>query len=486
MSDYRSHRVGLSFLWTQHSEHRIVLPRLIFWADLQLFRFRGIFTIGCSLFFQAGEAILLCFAFSRVRKCTTISKFGYAALLFGMMFSASQIQNFNFPFQIAFPLAFFTASVSIYLVVNHCETNDGHWIPLFFGLVAAACATLSLGCRLMVWPVLVLICIIERASIKTIVTYITAGTVMWVSYFIGYHSPSQSAAPWASLKHPIQISAFTFTFLASALTPRPSSLAALLGFLSLLCIAIGLILYVRVRSNALWRSSGFFIYMVIFIVATALLTSLGRLNSDLEEAATIRYRMPSLIFWACIIGLSSSLINRTSMYIRHFVGAPFLALFFLVFFLLPAQKPTIEYFARLGRQIDDDSIALAVDPTNSTFEGLFGIRPDLVRDYSPFLRKNHLSIFADRLFTASHDPLASLFEGVLTQQCSGSVDRLQPTNGTAQENGAVSGWAWLPSESRGPEVIVLADEKGTIVGLAHGLQPRPDFTAYFRYPKRLA
>jgi hypothetical protein len=485
MAQFRSHRVGLSFLWYQHSEHRIVLPRLIFWVDLQLFRFRGIFTILCSFLLQAAEATLLYFAFSRVRKNTAIAKIGYAALLFGLMFSASQIQNLGFPFQVQFPLAFFTASGSIYLVVNHCERNDGHWTAIIFGLLAAACATLSLGCGLLVWPILVLICVIESASIKTIVTCIAAGTVMWISYFIGYHSPSQSAVPWNSLKHPIQMSAFAFTFLASALTPRPSSLAAFLGMLSLCGIVIGIILYVRVRSNSLWRERSVLVYLAIFIAATALLTSLGRLNSDLEEAATIRYRLPSLIFWACIIGLISSSINRLRGYGRHFLGAPFLALIFLVCFLLPVQQATIGYFSRLWKQIDEDSIALAFDPTSSTFEGLFGIRPDLVRDYSPFLRENRLSLFTDPLFSDSRIRLTSLFEGTSTQQCSGAVDKLQPTEGASQESGAVFGWGWLPAESHGPKTIVLGDEGNALVGLARGLEFRPDVAHQFGNPKMI-
>ena len=483
MSEFRSHRIGLSFLWSQHSEHRLVLPRLIFWVDLQFFRFRGVFTIVCSLLLQAGEAVLLCFSYWRVERSAPVSRLAYAALAFGMMFSASQIENLIFPFQIGFPLVFFMASASILLVLHHCETKGRDWISMFLGLVAATCATLSLGCGLLVWPVLVLICIIEGAPRKALWTTAIAGISIWISYFIGYLSPSQSANPWVSLRHPIRISAFTFTFLASALTPTPSRFAGLLGLVFLSGAAIGFFLYVRVRSESFWKARSLFVYLAVFIVATAFLTSLGRLNADLDEAATIRYRMPTLIFWACIIGLGSSLSGATARHIVRLLGGPLLVLLFVAIFLVPTQQPTIEVFARLSRQIADDSIALAFDVTDQVYDRLFRIRPDLVRSYAPFLQENHLSIFADPLFTAWSEPLTDHFADISRHECSGSLDRLEPIEETAKQKGAVFGWGWLPSENRGPKTIILADDRNAIVGLARGLEPRPDNSSVFPQPQ---
>jgi hypothetical protein len=67
--------------------------------------------------------MLLCFAFWRAERNAPVSSLSYAALVFGMMFSASQIENLIFPFQIQFPLAFFMASASILLILQHCETE---------------------------------------------------------------------------------------------------------------------------------------------------------------------------------------------------------------------------------------------------------------------------------------------------------------------------------------------------------------------------
>jgi hypothetical protein len=486
MSEFRSHRIGLNFLWGLHGEHRLVLPRLILWIDLQFFRFRGLFAIFCSFLLQGSEALLLCFAFWRATKNNPASKLAYAALVFGMMFSASQIANFVQPFQVQFPLAFFTASVSIFLTLRHCETPGGNWAAMILGLVAAACGTLSLGSGLLVWPVLLLICLVERASPRTLATATVAGVAMWIFYFIGYLTPPDSANPWASLTHPISVAAFTFTFIASALSTTPSHLAGILGLFSLSIVALGFVLYVRARSDSFWKLHAFFVYLALFIVGTALLAALGRLNCGLEEAATIRYRTPTLIFWASILGLGSSWWNERVGDVGRSLGTPILAVLFLITFVIPAQRMPIEHFARLSKQINDDSIALAFDATDDVYGQLFDIRPDLVHDYAPFLRENHLSLFADRLFTARGESLTTLFVGIWPQACSGSFDRLQPLEDTAQQKGAAFGWGWLRNESYGPATIVLADDSGTIVGLAHGMEPRPDVAAYFHNPKMLA
>lgn len=484
IADFKGHRIGLNFLWGQLSEHRPVLPRLILWIDLRFFRFRGVFTILCSFLFQGSEALLLCFAFWRAGKNDLASKFAYAALVFGMMFSSSQIDNFALPLQVQFPLSFFMSSVSIFLVLRHCQTIGGNWVAMFIGLVAAVCGTLSLGSGLLVWPVLLLICFIEGGSLKTLCTATIAGVSMWVVYVIGYYSPPENANPWVSLTHPISVSAFTFTFLASVISPKPSPIAGVLGLCSLSIVAIGFALYIRTRSD-FWRLRAFFVYIALFLVLTAFLTALGRLNYGIIEAATIRYRTPALIFWAVILGLGSTWWNGKTGESGRSLGTPILSVLFLAIFVLPAQRMPVEQFASLSTQINDDGIALAFDATDNVYGHLFSIRPDLVSRYAPFLRENHLSLFADPLFTARGESLARLFGATAAEECSGSVDRLKSPDETVEEKGAVSGWSWLRNESHGPFTIVLVDDRNIVIGLARGVAPHPNIGLYFHNPTTL-
>ena len=401
MARLNSHQVGLSYLWGQHSEHRILLPRLIFWADLHLDHFRGVFTILCSSLLLAGEGALICLVFSREKKNNASSKLAYAALVLGMMFSASQIENLIFPFQIQFPLAFFTASASIWLILRHCHSTEYRWSPLVAGLVLALCATLSLGCGLIVWPLLLLISLVEGPSRRTLFTIIIAWCAVWAVYFYGYVSPGDSAKPWISIAQPGRVAAFTLTFMISPLYPKPLGSANILGLLFLLAVVLGLLAYWRFSTVLFKERNGFFVYLALFIISTAVLVSLCRINYGLEEAATLRYRMPALLFWTSIVGLASSSCLASDRPPYRQLCPSLIALLFVALVLLPSQGPTIARFGILSRQIKDDGVAVASEGSDMAYSGLFRLRPDLVRSYVPFLRSNHLAIFADPLFCSS-------------------------------------------------------------------------------------
>jgi hypothetical protein len=345
---------------------------------------------------------------------------------------------------------------------------------------------MSLASGLLVWPVLLVVCFFEGAPVRTLLTAATAGVAMWIFYFIGYISPPECASPWVSLIHPMTVAAFTFTFLTSVFGSTPFRFAGVLGVSSLSIGIIGFILYSRASRDPLWRLRAFFVYLALFIVATALLTGLGRLNYGLGQASAIRYRTPSLIFWASILGLGFSWWNGIAGGIGRSLGTQIFSVIFLAVFVLPAQQAPIEQFARMSKQINRDSIALAFDATDDVYGRLFCLKPDLVCRYAPFLRENHLSIFADRLFTARGESLTNLFVRTSAQECSGSFEGLKLLDDPAKQKGTVFGWGWLRRESRGPETIVLADNGGTIVGLAHGMEPRPDVAAHSRNPKMVA
>jgi len=153
---------------------------------------------------------------------------------------------------------------------------------------------------------------------------------------------------------------------------------------------------------------------------------------------------------------------------------------------VPAQRRPLEHYAKLSEQINDNSIALAFDATDKVYGELFSLKPDFVRRYTPFLMENHLSIFADRLFTSRGEPLTALFVGTSVQECSGSFEGLKLLEDGSRQKGKVSGWGWLRNESRGIATIVLSDDRGATVGLARGMERRPDVASHFHNPKMFA
>jgi hypothetical protein len=351
---------------------------------------------------------------------------------------------------------------------------------MLLGLFFAVCGTFSLACGLLVWPILLFVCVLERASLATYAAIVGIGVPVWVFYFWGYYSPPDLADPQASLAQPLSVLAFAFTYLVNVSPYIPSRLATILGLCSFSVGAMGFGIYVRRRVGPMiGRSDSFFVYLAIFIVATAFVTALGRINFGISQAVVSRYRTPTLIFWAAILGGGCSWWSEIAGYTGRLFDMPLVAILFLAIFILPAQEPSIETLTTLTNQIKRSSIALAFEATDEAPSWLFRLRPDLVRRYTPFLRDNHLSIFADRLFAARGQPLTALFASRSARECSGSVDELKDFGGRSKIMGAVFGWGWIQSERRGAQTVVLADDTGAIVGLATGMGRRPDVAAIF-------
>lgn len=152
MSEFRSHRIGLSFLWNQQSEHRLVLPRLIFWVDLQFFPLsRRIY--NCMQLLVAGRgsnaAVLRVLASRKER-----SRFQPLICSFGVRYDVFRVADRKSHIPLPNPVST-CLLYGVSLDSPHpaaLRDRGGDWISMSLGLVAAACATLSLGCALLVWP----------------------------------------------------------------------------------------------------------------------------------------------------------------------------------------------------------------------------------------------------------------------------------------------------------------------------------------------
>ena len=486
IAKFRDGQIGLSFLWHQHSEHRLVLPRLILWIDLCCFRFRGIFPVFVSFALQVGEALLLWFAFCRIGENDRYSKLAYGGVVCGLMLSPSQLENFILPFNVQFPLAFFMATVSIFLILHYCQSSSADLPALILGISAGICGTLSLGSGLLVWPFLLLICWLECEKSDTFQIVVITTLVIGILYFAGYVSPRERANPFASLGHPVQVAAFAFTFLAGAFSSNPAAFAGIFGLTWFCIAALAFAFYIRARSVRFWRSCAFFIYLALYIAATAILAALGRINYGPSEAVSIRYRTPALIFWASVLGLGVSVWNRVAAEWSRNLCISALAVLFLVFFVAPNQREPVRHFEQLSTTINDCAIAVAFDASDLAYSQLFSPRPDFVRDYTPYLRENQLSLFTNPLLTARGKILNAYFLTIPSEECSGTLEGKRDLNNGSAHRGSVFGWAWLRTEGRGPAQVVLADERGIIVGLANGMQPRPDVAARFHNTDYLA
>lgn len=127
-----------SLVWNIHNEHRLVLPKLIFYLDYSWNQARGTLPVAISLLSSAGTALLL----ARYPKPRPWWQTG---LLIAILLGAGQLENSIIPFQVQMPLAIFFATAAFVFVDR-----------LSLSIASALLATFSFGAGVFVWPILCL------------------------------------------------------------------------------------------------------------------------------------------------------------------------------------------------------------------------------------------------------------------------------------------------------------------------------------------
>lgn len=125
-----------------HAEHRIVLSRPFFYADIAWFGARGILPIVAGLAITAGIATIFIQAARRSSDALTpAARKALCAVLLGGTFFWSQRENFTWAFQVQFFLVAWLPLSAFYLAARAAsEPTRGYLAP-----AATACAALALG-----------------------------------------------------------------------------------------------------------------------------------------------------------------------------------------------------------------------------------------------------------------------------------------------------------------------------------------------------
>jgi hypothetical protein len=155
-------------LWRQHNEHRILFPRLFLLADWFLFRGANAFLLCSILLLQAGHAWIF---IREVRDWSVLSRevrLTVMALIVMLFFSGAHFENFTWPFQISFILAFYSGTISIYALIRSAEKRGepnapaatAGWLAASIG--SGIVATYSLSSGILIWPVLLVTGLIVR------------------------------------------------------------------------------------------------------------------------------------------------------------------------------------------------------------------------------------------------------------------------------------------------------------------------------------
>jgi len=487
-SEWRNPNASWFRLFDQHNEHRIALPRLIFFADLDWFRGAWYLTFGCLVLIQLLHAVLLSRLISTALVCRVASSLAVVGLVLILMFSALQIRNLVWGFQIQFLGVFFFGSMAFYFLLEppakKAAFQSLRRSRFLIGILFCIAATFTMANGLLVWLVGMMVGIQQRWALKRIVLFLSFASVTWVIYFSDFKFISGHSNPWNELHQFWTLLQYVAVYLGNPISPFWRDYAmgvGLLGVFAAGCLSIGFLLD---RNQEIYnsRATQTLLAIVVFIFLTAWVTALGRIEFGVQQATSSRYATPALIFWISLctlllsIKIRSCFLARGLRYIGTVIGISAVASAIIFQFKIPeiqthyAQTRSAATTSLLSR-VYDASALKHIHP-----------RPPQIMSVVDTLRENRLSLFSMEIAALIDQSLEQSLSIAPRDHCAGHID--QVTDLASDRNGfRLRGWAIDRTRDKPADKIIFVSE-GLIRGVAFSGVERKDVEKHYPGIKR--
>ncbi len=464
---------SLRWLWQQHNEHRLPIPKLFLALDLRLFGARQELLLAAIFTIQLLHLWLLSWSMRALggwRGPLWRTGVGLAAFC---MFCPTQWENLIWGFQTCFVLPGLFATLSfagllLYWMRSRQARVSGPRKFIFLSAAAAVAATWSLANGNLLAPILIAGALLLRLRYSVMVTYLVTAVLSTTLYFHGYIRPTETSDPASSIRSPIKLIEYVGTYFGSSWgygeswTHHNLQVALYAGLTGLAIAALFLARFRRM-AEASRAFSVQLLLLLLFCIGTAFLTALGRVNFGNGQAFAPRYQTVALLFWCCLGCLLLAVSNGMSKRL------PLLAVQMLLVGVLLRGAVLMRFPLREAREHAFQQRAAAaalitgVDDREQ-IEHAFP-HPDYVLSVVPYMRDKRLSIFGE-----SHRPiLGASVESVVQlagqDQCRGTVQAVSSVQDGGEQGLHITGWAWDLKGSRPPSyIVVVADGRMAGVG----------------------
>lgn len=365
---------GPGDLWALHNEHRILLPRLLFFADAWLTSWRGTFLLAAILLVQLAHAVVIARLVRRAGGSGPAALATFAFAL-GCGFAFVQVENLLWSFQIQF--------VGVFLLATAAAAAMGWHLGL--AMLMALLATLTMVNGLIVWPVLLFVAWMQRRPRRELVLLGGAFLLVTVLYLIGWQRVDRHADPLESLGQVPKVFLFAIAYLGNPLRHYGFAVCTALGAVGV--GAWGFLAWRAWRQRELVQSA--LLGAALFVLATALLTGLGRINFDAGYALSSRYATGGLVFWALLGPALFLALGPARRWIAPAAAAGFLLA------LVGQQRASLEEAIPWFDRMDRATTAAWLGVQDADHLGLVYAWPERQPPREEFLRRARLAHWAD-------------------------------------------------------------------------------------------
>ncbi|WP_165837225.1 hypothetical protein [Phenylobacterium hankyongense] len=469
-----------SYLFSQHNEHRILFPRLVFLADLKWFQGRDILNLVVIGLIQLGAAAFYLTA-ADLRRLRPLGVLG-AATAVGMMVSLLQWENFFWGFQVQFVGVYAAGAWAIYLFCVASEESGGvRWPTLLGALAVLTLATFNMANGVFAGIAMVLVSVVTRRGLKAALIAAVATAVLTAIYLHGYQPVAFHSPPSLAIQHPGRYLSYVAAYIGNTWAQDSVIRAQVMGLVGVALTAAMVVAVYRDGGRHPGRAA--LLGVVLFIGMSAAATSLGRLIFGVEQALSSRYVTPTSHFWAAQALFWALTAQDSRSIARKLAVGAAVGLAFIM--LIPLQKLGRDQVLGTRERIElGASVLLSSAPDEAAMKQIYP-EASMVEDLAPFLREQRLSVFADDPGYVVGAPFALKVTAPEERVCRGAFDRLNPE----PQGGAgwrADGWGWDRKRRSIFHHIVLVDDTGHVVGVAGpGGTPRGDVRKAVRQVRTL-
>ena len=475
---------SLHWLWEQHNEHRLVVPKLLLALDLRFFHASQKLLLSTIFLVQLLHLWLLSWSMRSLggwRGPVWRAGTGLAAVC---LFAPSQWENLTWGFQTCFVLSGLCATLSfvallLYYTSVQREPQSHPWKWIALSVLAALAGMFSLANGLLVLPLLLAAALLLRLGYAVVSTYLIAAVVSVALYFHHYIRPAQNSDPAASLRSPIRLLQYVAVYFGSSWgygsswTHHNLQIALGTGLAGLALAILFLLRFHRIRKTADTFAVQLLL-ILLFCIGTAFLTALGRVASGSSQAFAPRYQTIALLFWCCLgcSLLAVSIAGRGSL--------PRLTIQVLLLLLFLRGAALVRFPLRDAREhaFQQRAAAAALLSDVEDREQIQQAFPyaDSVLSVVPFMRENHLSIFGEHGRPQPGSTIGSIVREIAPENCRGAIQTVSAVRSDGQQDLRITGWVWNLLY-RGPVsyIVVVADRR--VVGLGASGDWRPTVRA---------
>lgn len=459
------------WLYSQHVEHRILFPRLLFAVDTFAFGETNKFTTFCNVLIPLCLVALLVWLVGRGRRPLS-ERIWIVGLVTTFLFSAMQFENFLMGW-----VAFFGVELAVTASIFCLVLGSPGRVSLTAAICLEAVALYTQASGAVILVLAIPLAVWAGRSRYQVTVLAVAAAALLASYLHGYVTPPSHSDPLQSIERPGAVAVYAIAEIGSPFGQffRPLTIAREIlswdlafgayGF-ALFCWAI--VFYLR-RRREVDGPRLVFLGLAAYTFGVSLITASGRLRAGPGQALVSRYTTPMLLFWL-------SLGMLAILELRDQVGKRLLAMW-LSLPMLIALACGQSAFARAGRTwtmpraAATTALLARVDDAKALWGA--GPLPDTVDRQAAKLRALHLSIFADPWSRWLDTPLAAHVAFTENGRCRGGIATTTPVPGTGGRALRVGGWAWDRKRDAAPWKIVLTDGAGRVVGYGLSGFPNP-------------